>query len=63
VKDEKDPAAVAKVLVRNALGRPATVAEVASLTEYMAKRANRPAEARKQMLWALLTCPEFRFNH
>lgn len=63
VKDEKDPAAVAKALVRNALGRPATDAEVSALAEYMAKRADRPAEARKQVLWALLTCPEFRFNH
>ncbi len=63
VKDETDPAAVAKALVRNALGRPATAAEIAALSEYMTKRADRPAEARKQVLWALLTCPEFRFNH
>jgi hypothetical protein len=63
LKDEKDPGAVANALVRNVLGRPATAAEETALTEYMTKRADRPAEARKQVLWALLTCPEFRFNH
>lgn len=52
-----------EVMIRTTLGRPAAADEVTALTEYAARRADRPAEANKQLLWALLTCPEFRFNH
>lgn len=63
VKAEKEEAAGHRLLVRTALARPATDAELKAFAEYAARRADRPAEANKQMLWALLTCPEFRFNH
>lgn len=63
VKAEMDAAAAHKLLVQTALGRPATAAELKAFDEYAARRTDRPAEAQKQMLWALMTCPEFRFNH
>ncbi len=63
VKAEKDEATAHKLLVQSALCRPATAAELKAFAEYAARRTDRPAEAQKQMLWALMTCPEFRFNH
>lgn len=63
VKAEKDAADGHKLLVRTTLARPATDAELKAFAEYAARRTDRPAEANRQMLWALLTCPEFRFNH
>jgi hypothetical protein len=63
VKAEKDETAGHKLLVRTALARHATSAELTAFSEYAARRTDRPADANKQMLWALLTCPEFRFNH
>lgn len=63
VKAEKDEAAAHNLLVRTALARPATAAELKAFADYTARRTDRPAEAQKQLLWALLACPEFRFNH
>ena len=37
--------------------------ETAALVGYVAKRADRPAEAYRQVLWALVTSPEFRFTY
>lgn len=63
VKAEKDATAAHQLLVRTTLARPAADAELKAFAEYAARRTDRPDEANKQMLWALLTCPEFRFNH
>lgn len=63
VKAEKDATAAHMLLVRTALARPAAEAELKAFEQYAARRPDRPAEAQKQMLWALMTCPEFRFNH
>jgi hypothetical protein len=60
VKADKD---AHTLLVQTTLCRPATDAELKAFEQYAARRTDRPAEAQKQMLWALLTCPEFRFNH
>ncbi len=61
--DNREPAEVVKALVQAALGREARADEVTVLTEYVTARADRKAEAYRQVLWALLTGPEFRFNH
>ena len=63
VKAEKVDADAHKLLVRTALARPATAAELKAFAEYTARRTDRPADANKQLLWALMTSPEFRFNH
>ncbi len=63
IKTTKDPAEAVKALVRTSMARPATNDEIGALTAYFAERKDRPADAYKQILWALVTCPEFRFNH
>jgi hypothetical protein len=50
-----------ELLVRAAYGRSPTADETAALVAYVGKRSDRPAEAYRQVLWALVTGPEFRF--
>jgi hypothetical protein len=54
---------VVEFLVRTAYGRPATGTETEALVAYVEKRKGREAEAYKQVLWALVTAPEFRFSY
>jgi hypothetical protein len=61
VKAMEDPAEAVALLVKAAFNRPATDEELEALTEYVRKRSDRPAEAYRQVLWALLTSAEFRF--
>jgi Protein of unknown function (DUF1549)/Protein of unknown function (DUF1553) len=49
--------------VRNVLSRAPEDEEFAILAEFLECREDRPAEGCRQMLWALLTGAEFRFNH
>jgi hypothetical protein len=56
--DKKDAVAL---LVRTAYGRPPSEAESRALVAYVERRADRPAEAYRQVMWALVTSPEFRF--
>jgi hypothetical protein len=49
--------------VRTILCRPPRDEERKLLGDYLRQRANRPGEARRQMVWALLTSAEFRFNY
>lgn len=63
VKTVKDPSEVVKVLVRTAMARPATGDEINALTGYAVERKDRAADAYRQILWALVTGPEFRFCH
>ncbi len=51
------------VAVRAVLNRPARPDETSLLAEYMRKRGDRPGAAVQQVVWALLTSAEFRFNH
>jgi hypothetical protein len=52
-----------ELAVRTILCRPPREEERKVLVEYLRQRADRPAEARRQMVWALLTSAEFRFNY
>ena len=63
MKAEADPVAASKLLVQTAYGRSITETETKALTAYLAARNDRPAEACRQLLWALIASPEFRFNH
>lgn len=63
LKQQADVAKRAELAVRSVLSRPARAEEVAALADYMRRRADRPAEACQQVVWALLTSAEFRFNH
>ncbi|MBU6300023.1 MAG: DUF1553 domain-containing protein [Verrucomicrobia bacterium] len=48
---------------RAVLGRDADPEETGTVRQYLESRADRPQEAMRQVLWALLTGSEFRFNH
>ena len=52
-----------EVAVRNILSRPPDEEEIALLGEFLARREDRPVEAARQLVWALLAGGEFRFNH
>jgi hypothetical protein len=60
---EPDLARRADLAVRAILCRPARPDEIQALTEYLRRRADRDQAACQQVVWALLTSAEFRFNH
>jgi hypothetical protein len=45
------------------LNRTADAAEKSAIENYLAEREDRRDDALKQIVWALLATPEFRFNH
>jgi hypothetical protein len=45
------------------LSRPPDEEEIAAGLEYLKQREDRPTAAMQQLIWALMTGPEFRFNH
>lgn len=56
--DEVVSAAFASVL-----NRTPDAAETSAIKKYLAERQERRDDALKQVVWALLATPEFRFNH
>ena len=62
-KQTAGPAELIDLAVRNVLSRPPDDEEVRTLDAYLAERTDRPDEACRQLVWALLTSSEFRFNH
>jgi hypothetical protein len=63
VKAMKDQREAIGFMMNAVYGRPPTDDEVRSMVEYVAKRPDRPAEAYRGLLWALVTGPEFRFTY
>lgn len=63
LKTEKDPKAGVDLMVKSVLGREPSKVERDALAAFVAKRSANPAEAYRQALWAIATCPEFRFNY
>ncbi|OWK39044.1 DUF1549 domain-containing protein [Fimbriiglobus ruber] len=63
VKALKDPKEAVALMIKTVYTRPATESELTALSEYVRKRNDRPSEAYKQVLWALLTSAEFRFAY
>ena len=53
----------ADAAVRAVLSRPSRPDEVTALVNYLRRRPDRPSAAVQQVVWALLTSSEFRFNH
>ena len=51
------------LIVQNIFCRKPTAEETKSLEEYLGKRSDRLPEAYRQMIWALITSSEFRFNY
>jgi hypothetical protein len=60
VKDRNEQIQLA---VRAILCHEATAEEMKAFGDYLGKRSDRPAEALRQMVWALLTSSEFRFSY
>jgi hypothetical protein len=60
IKAEKE---LIDMAVRNVFARPATEDEIKVLVRYLQQRQDRPVEACRQMVWALLASSEFRFNY
>jgi hypothetical protein len=52
-----------ELAVRNVLSRPPDDEDRRILAGYLSRRSDRPEEACRQLVWALITCAEFRFNH
>jgi hypothetical protein len=63
LKQLKDRNELIDTAVRSVLARPASDDERKLLGEYLSRREDRPVEACRQLVWALLTSAEFRFNH
>lgn len=59
----KDRRELIDTAVRAVLSRPARPDEIEAISQYLAKREDRSVEAVRQVVWALLTSAEFRFNH
>ncbi len=62
----KQTAAAAELIdvaVRTVLSRAPDDDEVRALSGYLGQRTDRPEDACEQLVWALLTSAEFRFNH
>ncbi len=58
-----DPAKAVDLIMRSVLCRPATADEQKTMAEYINRRGDRPTEAYRQVIWALLSGSEFRFNY
>jgi hypothetical protein len=60
---ESDPARRVDVAIRTVLCRPARSEEAQAIVAYLVERQDRAESACQQIIWALLTSAEFRFNH
>lgn len=60
IQDEKE---LIDMVVRNVFVRPPTAEEVELLGRFLRQRQDRPVDACRQLVWALLASSEFRFNH
>lgn len=63
LKGISDPAEAIEIAFRAVLSRSPEPGELAAFEEYLAEREDRPVEALQQVVWALITSPEMRFNH
>lgn len=58
-----DPRQQIEEAVWSVLSRPATAEDLELFGEYLKEQKARPEDALRQMIWALINSPEFRFNH
>ena len=63
LKEVKDVNQAIEMIGRSVLCRPVSAEERQALTEYVERRRDRLQEAYKQVIWALVTSSEFRFNY
>jgi len=63
LKGLKDRKEIIDTAVRTVLCRAPEQDEINAMDDFLKQRADRQGEACRQLVWALLTCAEFRFNH
>jgi hypothetical protein len=63
LKQIKDRTELIDLAVRSVLSRSPSDEEVKLFAAYLGQREDRPVEACRQLVWALLTSAEFRFNY
>ena len=63
LKALKTPEEQLDLAIRSILARKPAAEESSSLAQYLAERENRSDQAMEQIIWALLTSSEARFNH
>lgn len=63
LKTRPDPVEVLRTAFRVTLNREPDPEEITAFKQYLDQRADRPAEGLQQVVWALLTSPELRFNY
>jgi hypothetical protein len=63
IKELKDPAAAVTVAFEAVNSRQPTNDELTAMREYLESRKENESAALKQVVWALLTSPELRFNY
>ena len=63
VKTMTDAREAVEFLIKTAYGRSATAEEARALVAFVEKRRGREPEAYRQVLWAIVTAPEFRFSY
>ncbi len=61
--DAGDVEKMLRIAYQQVLGRPPEREELKVLREYLEKRSDRPAEALRQALWAMISGTEFRFTY
>ena len=63
MKDAKTPEQAIEVAYRTAMCRPPSDEEKKAMLDHVAKKRDKAGEAYKQIVWALLSSAEFRFNY
>jgi hypothetical protein len=63
LKQIKNPNEAIDLAMRAVLSRPPTDAEQDAFNKYLSDRKDRPVEAYRQLVWAMLTSAQFRFNY
>ncbi|MDA1015509.1 MAG: DUF1549 domain-containing protein [Planctomycetota bacterium] len=58
-----DTQAIVRTLVRSVFSREPSVSELDELSKFLSKSTASRASACEQLVWALITSAEFRFNH
>jgi hypothetical protein len=63
MKDAKTPEQAIELAYRNVMSRPPSDEEKKAMAEYVGKRRDKAGEGYKQVVWALISSAEFRFNY
>ena len=63
LKAMENDAEVAAAAFRSVFSRESDEEEKQAIVSYLSERSDRREDAIKQVVWAMMSSPEFRFNH